>query len=428
MLPRTDKFGPMKGDSMSFDPSATTADWLAMLVAELRAFIIVVESLDQDSQGRYLCRDPRAGKLPGLAERWNKIGSAASAVRGQLSVPSEIASNGKGVLRAVLRRRPGYGSLDDCLASITFMFCKGETESAIEGSQVRRLRSLLHTLERETMSNEIDALSQQAARLAKFASDPHVRRRIESEALPAIGRLLDESSQTRKAWREAHPHPKEFMEWMQDPSSPTLIRGISSGEAYPTETDPTTCGAGHIGMLRAKGDLARADVAEWYYLVTLHDSCPAGASNPLYPDMRAIDLGEGVMVSSVGALSRLHTGIEHPDFCAPRFDAATVAVMIDRFEQRFGGREARDEQKTRTNADEPLSDTNRAVLEELRRVPVGEGLIAKQIVDRLKLRTPMVIIKEATFRSHVVPALKKHGMVNKRGVGYFIDPAKRPPG
>jgi hypothetical protein len=305
------------------------------------------------------------------------------------------------------------------------MFCHGETESAIEGSQVHRLRSLLHTLERETMSDEIEALSHQAIRLAKIVSDPQVRRRIESEALPAIERLLHESKQARKEWREAHPHPKEYVEWMMDPNSPTSIRGISSGERYPSENDPTECDARQIGLLRAKGDHARADAAEWYYLVTLHDSCPAGASNPLYPDMREVDFGDGVKVSSFGSLSRLQTGIEHPDFIAPRFDSATVAVMIDRFEQRFGGREARDEQKTRTDADEPLNETNRAVLEELRRVPPGEGLTGKQLIKRLEQRKPQILIIAGTLRKHVVPALKPYGMLNKKGVGYYIDPAKR---
>jgi hypothetical protein len=94
----------MEGDSMPFDPSATTADWMAMLISELRAFILDIESLEQDEQGRYLCRDSRAGTLRGLAELWNKIASVASATRARLSVPSEIASNGKGAVRAILER------------------------------------------------------------------------------------------------------------------------------------------------------------------------------------------------------------------------------------------------------------------------------------------------------------------------------------
>lgn len=417
MLARTDKFGPMVDDSVCFDPSATTAEWLAMIVAELRGFIMAVDSLDRNSQGRYLCRDPKAGKLPGLAERWSKICSAASAARWFLSVPSEIASSGNGVVRVISRHSPRFGTLNDCLSSITFMFCNGEPETAIEASQLQRLRALLRTLEAETMSEEIDALSRQAARLAKFASDPQVRSRIEREVLPAIKRQLAESDRARKKWRKEHPHPKEFVEWLKDPYSPTSIRGISSGESYPTETDPTTCGAAQIGLLRAQGDLARADTAEWYYLVTLHDSCPAGASNPLFPDMRAIDLGEGVRVSSLGALSRLQTGIEHPTFCPPRFDAATVAVMIDRFEQRFG--------RTRHPVEEeeplkPLTPKQTAVLKLIQNVPLDGAIKGPQIIKALGKLTPAIDMDQSTLTKHIIPALKSRGVKNVRGLGYHI--------
>lgn len=74
----------------------------------------------------------------------------------------------------------------------------------------------------------------------------------------------------------------------------------------------------------------------------------------------------------------------------------------------------------------PLNDTNRAALEELLRLPLGEGLTGKQLLKRLAAREPTVDIQEITFRKHVRPALKPFGLLNKRGVGYYIDPSRRP--
>lgn len=74
----------------------------------------------------------------------------------------------------------------------------------------------------------------------------------------------------------------------------------------------------------------------------------------------------------------------------------------------------------------PLNDTNRAVLDELLRLPLGEGMTGKQLLARLAARKPKVDIQEITFRKHVRPALKPFGLLNKRGVGYYIDPSRRP--
>lgn len=74
----------------------------------------------------------------------------------------------------------------------------------------------------------------------------------------------------------------------------------------------------------------------------------------------------------------------------------------------------------------PLNDTNRAALDELLRLPPGQGVTGKQLIERLAGRTPKVMIEEVTLRKHVIPAIKPFGVLNKRGVGYYVDPSRRP--
>ncbi|MCW5769702.1 MAG: hypothetical protein KIT19_13570 [Phycisphaeraceae bacterium] len=422
MLPSLDKFGPMIDGQMSYDDSATTADWIALLSRELRAFLSAVEGLARDSDGRYLCRDPRAGRLTGLTEQWNKIALAAQVVNIRLSEIHDFHARDPGVAIAIGGRKPGAGSVGVAISSLIFMFAKGETESAIEPDQVDRLRSFLHVLESEAMSQEIDKLRIQAERLTEIVARPGVRERISAEVIPAIQQLCRNAERTERAWRDAHPPPAEFVAWMKDPNAPTSVTGLSSGERYPSEDDPRFCNAAWIGHQRALGNHDLADHAEWYFLVLLHDSCSAGMAYPLFPDLRELDDGNGSGQVAFGAFVRKQTGIERPDFIPPRFDAVTVARMIDRLEAHLS-RDSHSDHNPRT----PLTPRGLAVLRILYQVPEGLALTGAEIVAALKKQDPPIRISESVLTTRVVPSLRAWGVLNERSVGYFVPFESRHP-
>ena len=414
MLPSLDKFGPMIDGQMSYDDSATTADWIALLSRELRAFLSAVEGLARDSDGRYLCRDPRAGRLTGLTEQWNKIALAAQVVNIRLSEIHDFHARDPGVAIAIGGRKPGAGSVGVAISSLIFMFAKGETESAIEPDQVDRLRSFLHVLESEAMSQEIDKLRIQAERLTEIVARPGVRERISAEVIPAIQQLCRNAERTERAWRDAHPPPAEFVAWMKDPNAPTSVTGLSSGERYPSEDDPRFCNAAWIGHQRALGNHDLADHAEWYFLVLLHDSCSAGMANPLFPDLRGFQTEYGSKQVSFGALLRMQTGLERPDFAPPRFDSSTVTLMIDRFAERIGHRE-------------PLSPTAAAILDALLALPEHRGMTGPEILDHLSQLPDAINTDESTLTSRYIPELRMYGVKNRKKVGYYIPLQARHP-
>ena len=62
---------------------------------------------------------------------------------------------------------------------------------------------------------------------------------------------------------------------------------------------------------------------------------------------------------------------------------------------------------------EPLTDSQKAAFDLIKK----EGpLLGRQIVNRLGIGS------ESSFTRHYVPPLKAHGVKNRRGLGYYIDP------
>jgi len=89
-------------------------------------------------------------------------------------------------------------------------------------------------------------------------------------------------------------------------------------------------------------------------------------------------------------------------------------------------------QVTAAEPDEPtiespllLSGTAAAVYELLLELPEHRGLTGCEIVDMLRERGTLT--DQGTLTRHYIPKLKKsYGVVNIRGMGYFIPPDKRP--
>jgi hypothetical protein len=61
------------------------------------------------------------------------------------------------------------------------------------------------------------------------------------------------------------------------------------------------------------------------------------------------------------------------------------------------------------------------VLKIIKSQPKGKGIIAKEIVKKLKAKK--IEIKESTLRRHTLPKLKKHfGVVNHPSAGGYLIP------
>lgn len=63
----------------------------------------------------------------------------------------------------------------------------------------------------------------------------------------------------------------------------------------------------------------------------------------------------------------------------------------------------------------PLTDTERAVLEIIKKQYSGEGIQGKDIVKQMR-----GLIEVSTLTRHIIPKLKTHGVKNRRGAGYYI--------
>ena len=74
---------------------------------------------------------------------------------------------------------------------------------------------------------------------------------------------------------------------------------------------------------------------------------------------------------------------------------------------------------------EPLTDKAAAVLELLKALPADRGMKGPDILAALEERKPRMIFDQSTLTKRVIPQLKRYGVTNRRGVGYYIDPSMR---
>lgn len=73
----------------------------------------------------------------------------------------------------------------------------------------------------------------------------------------------------------------------------------------------------------------------------------------------------------------------------------------------------------------PLTSVQRAVWKILEACPIGEAMTGAQIIRELSQRSPAIYLGQSELTSRVIPALRERGVRNKRGCGYYIDPAFR---
>ena len=64
--------------------------------------------------------------------------------------------------------------------------------------------------------------------------------------------------------------------------------------------------------------------------------------------------------------------------------------------------------------EEPLSDTEQAVFDLIVGLPKGKGITGKEICNKVSGLGP------STLTRHIIPKIKRRGVRNRRGVGYFI--------
>jgi len=71
----------------------------------------------------------------------------------------------------------------------------------------------------------------------------------------------------------------------------------------------------------------------------------------------------------------------------------------------------------------PLTDRAAAVYELLKALPPHRGMKGPAILDGLGKQD--MLCDQSTLTKRIIPALRRYGVVNKPGVGYYIDPSKR---
>lgn len=69
----------------------------------------------------------------------------------------------------------------------------------------------------------------------------------------------------------------------------------------------------------------------------------------------------------------------------------------------------------------PLTEKERAVLDIIKAVPEGRGIIGKKICSQMAERGQE--LGQGTLRRHIIPKLKPHGVKNRSGEGYYHDPS-----
>jgi hypothetical protein len=75
--------------------------------------------------------------------------------------------------------------------------------------------------------------------------------------------------------------------------------------------------------------------------------------------------------------------------------------------------------KLNVNHITPLTAKEMRVLEIIKGVGPGRGITGAQICEFLSMGTPPMELAQSTLTKHIIPALKKHGVKNKRGLGYY---------
>lgn len=68
---------------------------------------------------------------------------------------------------------------------------------------------------------------------------------------------------------------------------------------------------------------------------------------------------------------------------------------------------------------EPLSDKGLAVLDLLQNLPPNKALTGRLIIDELSKKN--VFLDQSTLTKSIIPALKPHGVKNRRRIGYYIE-------
>lgn len=102
---------------------------------------------------------------------------------------------------------------------------------------------------------------------------------------------------------------------------------------------------------------------------------------------------------------------------------AHIEVFLCKTEQKTklgeGGKTGDAEDAIITANNEPLSGKALAVLHLLREQPPNQGLTGPQILT--KLDDKKIIISQSALTKSIIPALKPHGVRNKKRIGYYIN-------
>lgn len=330
MIPRTDQFRKCPDGSLDIRGVAQPLDLLTYLLIKLDTFLGLCGTLPRGSDGAYLQRDPRAGRLTSVRASWSDVQMAAQLVWSSTLVSVNFHRTAPDI--AIAGATPAIYDvvIADLAKQLIFAVVGSESELAIPAVVIDRIRNVRDQLEPIIMPIQVEALEVLQTDLHRWVRGTRgARAWIEKTIVPQLAAMWKKQQQLRR--KQARIDSAHRARWVKARESghpfderPRVI--------YDRDLDPRNMSAETIGRLRDEDQRELADLAEAYFVVMLHDSGEAGNLCKLCPLLGKV---EGLSHKFDWAyLDRMDTGLERDD-TAPRFSPGAVEGMIERFKARF---------------------------------------------------------------------------------------------
>jgi hypothetical protein len=372
MIPRTDQFKERRDGTIDICGVAWPLDQLTYLLQKLDAFLSLCSTLPRGSDGSYLVRDPRAGKIGSVRSRWEQVQRAAQIVWSSTLVPETVQHPAPDIAFAAVSPSSSDAPVADLARQLVFVALGPEAESAIPATIMERIHNMRDRVESLVMPAQIEIRKALQADLHRWSRDTRVRAWIKKQIIPELERMWTEQ---KRRQREQRLIDKEI----GDRRRAAIEAGLPFTErprvVYDRDLDPRHMTAQTIGRLRDEGRTEIADIAEAFQVLMLHDAGEAGCLDKLFPRLGEY---EGF---DMAYQHRCDTGLEREEE-GPQFSPEAMEGMLARFRARFrpGGLKSRNNRRRKQTAGpRPLTQVERLTHETVTRHGGNFSAAAKEL-------------------------------------------------